>query len=49
MEKLTLRLIKNKNNELEYSVLEQSDGIKRGDFDHSIPVGSRALKVGSMY
>jgi hypothetical protein len=39
MEKLTIKLIKNNQNQLEYSVLEQSEKIKGGYFDHTIFFG----------
>jgi hypothetical protein len=36
MEKLTIKLIKNKNGQIKYSVLEQSASIERGEFEHYI-------------
>jgi hypothetical protein len=47
MEKLTLRLIKNKNGEVEYSVLEQSAGIERKEFRVVVFLGAQLVHIRS--
>jgi hypothetical protein len=45
MEKLTLKLIKIPGNKIEYSVLEQSDGIQRKCFSHSVLLGDWMIEI----
>jgi hypothetical protein len=43
MEKLTIKLIKNKYDFIEYSILKQSDGIKRGYFKYDFIIGNNKI------
>jgi hypothetical protein len=47
METLTLKLIKNKNGIIEYSVLEQSAGIERANFYFSTILGTEKVMIRS--